>query len=304
MPQSAQSPTPPSTLAEAIRAKYPGVYDDVTDESLETAYIAKHPEYKDYATDFQGQRDAVKSARILSMVDTASPTVANLIRLLPAGARNTTADVINRSLPGLAGTSAALATGGLGAIPAAAAMGALGRIGEDTNSGIMDPRTLAVNAAKEGAMQGGAQAIAPMATMAAPAMQSGAERMLRLALPESGALNQGGTTLGRTVLEEGAAPTLPFGKFKTATDWAGGKSNPIPAGWLGTGGMSYALEHYLHAPPEIAALPIMAKAVSSPLVTSTAAQALFSGSNYPQLAPIVTRAILSLLGSTPQKQVP
>lgn len=35
------------TIAQRVRAKYPGVYDDLNDQQLESAVLAKHPEYKD-----------------------------------------------------------------------------------------------------------------------------------------------------------------------------------------------------------------------------------------------------------------
>ena len=37
-------------LAQRIRAKYPGAYDDMDDAALEKAVLAKHPEYADLAT--------------------------------------------------------------------------------------------------------------------------------------------------------------------------------------------------------------------------------------------------------------
>ncbi len=37
-------------LAKKIRAKYPGHYDDMSDDDLETAVLSKHPEYKDLTT--------------------------------------------------------------------------------------------------------------------------------------------------------------------------------------------------------------------------------------------------------------
>jgi hypothetical protein len=39
-----------SDLTDAVRAKYPGVYDDMKDDDLEKAILAKHPEYKDLAS--------------------------------------------------------------------------------------------------------------------------------------------------------------------------------------------------------------------------------------------------------------
>lgn len=35
------------TIAQRVRAKFPGTYDDLDDQQLETAVLAKHPEYKD-----------------------------------------------------------------------------------------------------------------------------------------------------------------------------------------------------------------------------------------------------------------
>lgn len=39
----------PSQLTEKVRAKYPGVYDDLDDQVLEKQVLAKHPEYADLA---------------------------------------------------------------------------------------------------------------------------------------------------------------------------------------------------------------------------------------------------------------
>ena len=33
----------PETLAQRLRAKYPGAYDDMTDQQLESAVTAKYP---------------------------------------------------------------------------------------------------------------------------------------------------------------------------------------------------------------------------------------------------------------------
>lgn len=54
-PQQAQTPTsapqpstpPQQTLAQLVKAKYPGSYDDMDDAALEKAVLAKHPEYSD-----------------------------------------------------------------------------------------------------------------------------------------------------------------------------------------------------------------------------------------------------------------
>lgn len=39
-----------SDLTDRVRAKYPGVYDDLSDADLEKSILAKHPEYADLAT--------------------------------------------------------------------------------------------------------------------------------------------------------------------------------------------------------------------------------------------------------------
>jgi hypothetical protein len=38
------------SLAQMVRAKYPGAYDDIPDAQLEAQVLAKHPEYQDLAT--------------------------------------------------------------------------------------------------------------------------------------------------------------------------------------------------------------------------------------------------------------
>jgi hypothetical protein len=48
----------PGPLAQKIRAKFPGVYDDMDDATLEKAVLAKHPEYADLA-----EPEPAKSAR-------------------------------------------------------------------------------------------------------------------------------------------------------------------------------------------------------------------------------------------------
>jgi hypothetical protein len=53
-------------LAQRIRAKYPGAYDDIDDATLEKQVLAKHPEYADLA-----QPEPQKPAPKLSMVDMA-----------------------------------------------------------------------------------------------------------------------------------------------------------------------------------------------------------------------------------------
>jgi len=59
-PKQAQAPTGPAPingprLAIRIRQKFPGEYDDMTDEELERKVLAKYPEYKDLVPDANAQ---------------------------------------------------------------------------------------------------------------------------------------------------------------------------------------------------------------------------------------------------------
>ena len=47
----------PSELVQKVRAKYPDAYTDLSDEQLEAAVLAKHPEYRDLATPAAPSRD-------------------------------------------------------------------------------------------------------------------------------------------------------------------------------------------------------------------------------------------------------
>lgn len=42
-----QTPPPQQTLAQLVKSKYPGAYDDMKDTDLEASVLAKHPEYSD-----------------------------------------------------------------------------------------------------------------------------------------------------------------------------------------------------------------------------------------------------------------
>lgn len=71
-PQQTQTPAPqPSappqqTLAQLVKGKYPGSYDDMDDVSLEKAVLAKHPEYSDLPRTSQNPMNALAGAKSLS----------------------------------------------------------------------------------------------------------------------------------------------------------------------------------------------------------------------------------------------
>jgi hypothetical protein len=74
MPQN----PPPQTLAQLIRAKFPGAYDDLNDADLERAILAKHPEYGDLprtpvAPSEQDQADALQSSTMQQARSQAVP---------------------------------------------------------------------------------------------------------------------------------------------------------------------------------------------------------------------------------------
>lgn len=128
----------PGPLAAKVRAKYPGVYDDMDDAALERAVVAKHPEYQDLVQPAQAAPER-------TWTDTA-------VDALPS---------IGGALGGLVGAAA----GPVGAIGGAALGGAGGegfRQSIQTLRGKEAPRTTGGalrTMTQEGAMQGGAEGL-------------------------------------------------------------------------------------------------------------------------------------------------
>jgi hypothetical protein len=68
-------------LAAKVRAKFPGVYDDLDDAALESAVLAKHPEYADLAkptADFSNVQKGTSTAAVGSKVDPMVAQAGNL----------------------------------------------------------------------------------------------------------------------------------------------------------------------------------------------------------------------------------
>lgn len=68
----------PGPLAAKVRAKFPGVYDDMDDAALEKAVLAKHPEYADLAEPQAAPAAAQPAAPAPSMLSRAASTVADV----------------------------------------------------------------------------------------------------------------------------------------------------------------------------------------------------------------------------------
>lgn len=97
------------TLAQLVRAKYPGAYDSLTDPQLEAAVKAKYP----------GVYDHVPTTPVTAPPTSASPTVMQRV----VGAAATAAPAVGGGVGALAGA----ATGPVGRMAASAVGGAAGQ---------------------------------------------------------------------------------------------------------------------------------------------------------------------------------
>lgn len=143
-------------LAQRIRAKYPGAYDDIDDATLEKQVLAKHPEYADLA-----QPEPQKPAPKASMVDMAlmdNPALPPLFRggqaVLRLAKRNpaTTGAMV-------AGAAAAPFTGGMSVIPAMAISGGAGALGAGAGQLVSGQKPDVATMAKEGAAMAGGEGL-------------------------------------------------------------------------------------------------------------------------------------------------
>lgn len=271
-------PQHPVTLAEMVRAKYPGVYDDLSDADLDRAVRAKFPgTYDDIP---QATGDAPLGSRPMG----------------PGG------DVIRQNLPAIGATLATIGTEGAAAPLLMAALGgSAGKTIEDYAEGQRDPAAMLTDAAKSGLVQGVAQGAGQIITrgaqMASPLLQRSAIKLMTRAVPGASELTDAGTPAVDTILN---APNT-----RGNIDWAGGLRR------TGNGLLPPSLSvaaHYAGLPPELAAVPVALQALTNPAVQATAAKGLnlagrLAGTADPTLGPLVTRAILALFGNseTPQK---
>jgi hypothetical protein len=143
---------PQQTLAQMVRAKYPGVYDDLSDADLEAKVKTKFP----------GVYDDIPTSQATSQTTTqtadqpASPTMWD--RVKQAASETSPARVFTKeNLPVIGGTLAALATDGA-SIPVTAALTGLGSaIGEGARQAVSgepaDPKKMLTQGAVQGGMQ-------------------------------------------------------------------------------------------------------------------------------------------------------
>lgn len=274
-------PQKPGTLAELVRAKYPGVYDDLSDTELDKAVREKYPQVYDDIP--QARADVPLGSRPMG----------------PGG------DVIRKNLPAIGATLATIGTEGA-AVPLlmAALGGGAGRTIQDYAEGQRDPSRLLTDAAQSGVVQGSAhgagQIVNRAAQASAPFLNRAAIKLMTRAVPGASELTDAGTPAVDTILN---APNT-----RGNIDWAGGLRR------TGNGLLPPSLSvaaHYAGLPPEIAAVPVALQALTNPAVQATAAKGLnlagrLAGTADPTLGPLVTRAILALVGNpeTPQKQEP
>jgi hypothetical protein len=188
MPEQTQK-----TLAQRVRAKYPGAYDDLSDVELEQKIIAKFPEYRDLPRTQEQPLTLERGQPSTTMNEHPHAKFGRLVK---------------DNLPTIGGVVGGLAaapfTGGMSAIPALAlaaggaalggAAGSVGRAGlnsaldvpDNVNSG----GELLSDAAWEGAIQGGSQALGgALSKGVGLGLKKGGEALYGLALrPEMGAL--------------------------------------------------------------------------------------------------------------------
>lgn len=121
----------PSALADKIRAKFPGAYDDMDDAALEKSVLVKHPEYQDLATPAEPAwgMHPTRAQEALTADPAAAPDwKSNLAGALePLAHPKTAADIGALLIPGGAGGATDRVLQAVGKLPLAKiGMGAAG----------------------------------------------------------------------------------------------------------------------------------------------------------------------------------
>src|SRR5690348_9382842 len=124
------------TLAQRIRAKFPGQYDDLSDTELETRVLSKHPEYGDlprtktpeHASDETTTPEAPRHPSAVGG-SLREPALAAIPLYGPAR-------MAGLDLPTAGGIAGGIATGGAGLIPMALAATAGGGAGSIAKNAI------------------------------------------------------------------------------------------------------------------------------------------------------------------------
>lgn len=143
-------------LAQKIRAKFPGVYDDMDDAALERAVLAKYPEYADLSQPDKPQSSAAPSLADQLIADNpALPLTARagawMLRMAKANPVQTGAMI--------GGTLASLPTAGASFPLAMAATGAGGALGAGAGQLASGQRPDLGTMAKEGALSAAGEGV-------------------------------------------------------------------------------------------------------------------------------------------------
>lgn len=228
------------TLAQRVRAKYPGQYDDLSDAELETRVLAKHPEYGDLRRTKADEGDAKlmasheKPVDRAEALDTAMGVIGRAGLIIPGGDIGEAAMRLvgnPKNAPALGAAAASAATGGAAVLPAALAAtagGAGGSVAKNAAeyfAGIKPAPSqgeMLTDAAKEGAIQGATQAAGGAIAKGAGALGRG---MYTMALGAPKALRAEFPGLVQTGIEEGVIPATQAGVTKaTAARTASSKA--------------------------------------------------------------------------------
>lgn len=198
-----------SELTKRVRAKYPGVYDDMDDATLEKAVLAKHPEYADLAQPTEakpsaaapkpsetpskiGMSDLIGAVAgalhavpgLSSMLGERDPTVMNAVREHPIESGAMLGGAVAAPLTGGASIPAAMAAAGLGGAGGAG----LGMIA-NAIAGQADSPTTAGGVLSRMGSEGATQATAEGAgRLVSKGAQAIAKQMYRGALRPSAAI--------------------------------------------------------------------------------------------------------------------
>lgn len=208
----------PETLAQLVRKKYPGAYDDLTDQQLEAKVKAKFPKVYDgipasstpVGAAALSQVEGISQAPWYAkpMIAGHGPSVLQALEALPA---------VGGTVGGMLAGGAAIPAGpaALATASGGAALG--GAAGESARQlarrvlGASAPATsleAAKDVAKEAAIQGGSQAVGGAL---GKGLEAGGARLMHSALkPNPSLLKEYGTTapkLVKTLLDEGVNVT-------------------------------------------------------------------------------------------------
>src|SRR5271167_4170756 len=114
------------TLAQMVRSKYPGAYDDMDDVTLEKNVLAKHPEYSDLPT----TKTATQKAESWYTTPTETPLLSR--NTLPGRERTnmitSPRDAAQSSVSTAAMMAAPLAAGAAMTSPVVAGLGLAGAV--------------------------------------------------------------------------------------------------------------------------------------------------------------------------------